>query len=64
MFYPIDSVFIELVEMINGSVIQRKQLLKCCLDILALQGNLLFKIIFVIAWQQNSPNVNISCRRP
>lgn len=28
--------FIELVEMINGSVIQMKQLPKCCLDILAL----------------------------
>ena len=48
MFYRIDSGFIESVEMINGSAIQWKQLLKCCLDILALQGNLLFKIIFVI----------------
>lgn len=64
MFYRIDSVFIELVEMINGSVIQWKQLLKCCLNILALQGNLLFKTIFVIAWQENSPNVNIFCRCP
>lgn len=64
MFYHSDSVFIELVEMINGSVIQWKQLLKCCLDILVLQGNLLFKIIFVIAWEQNRPNINISCRHP
>lgn len=36
MIYRIDSVFIELAEMINGSVIQWKQLLRCCLDILFL----------------------------
>lgn len=36
MIYCIDSVFIELAEMINGSVIQWKQLLRCCLDTVAL----------------------------
>lgn len=60
MFYLIDSVFIELLEMINGSVIQWKQLLTCCLDILALQRNSLFKLYLLLLDNTNCQAQNQS----